>query len=159
LVTHWTLSSAFVTLVMCSGCGHSTDSARHGATATQRNPSQLELPCSFSGELLRTTDGNVVRYQSDQMKSLAVRRVELSDFVRKADIKGSVVVDVLVDPSGQVVCLSSRTGHPLLRREVERALTAWTFKPVQMRDGVACLEFELCNISCGERGPSMTLLR
>jgi hypothetical protein len=121
------------------------------------------LPCSFPGELLHNDKGQPVWFTSDQMKEKAAYRADVSSFLKQADIKGTAIVDVLVNSSGEVACVKSLTGHPMIRVEVEKALKKWTFKPAS-QDGrtVAYLgemEFKFCNISCGDDGPSMTLLK
>lgn len=97
------------------------------------------------------------------MKKRATYRVDISSFLKQVDIKGTAIVDVLVDSSGGVACVKSLAGHPMIRVEVEKALKNWTFKPASYNGhGVAYLgemAFQLCNISCGDRGPSMTLLK
>ena len=125
--------------------------------------SSAGLPCKFSGELQRTASGKVVWYTSDEMKGRATHKVELSGFIRQADIKGTAVVEVLVGTSGEVVCLKSLAKHPLIRVEVEKALKSWTFRPAEVNGRAVAylgrLEFTLCNILCGDQGPSMTLLK
>lgn len=121
------------------------------------------LPCEYHGALLRAQDGKIVRFTSADMKRRATRKVELGGILRQADIKGTAVVDVLVGTSGEVLCLKSAPAHPFIRVEVEKALRAWTFKPAKV-DGkpvayLGRLQFNLCNILCGEEGPSMTLLK
>jgi hypothetical protein len=120
-------------------------------------------PCDFSGELLRDAKGKVVLFASDEMKRRVIQKVDVSDFMKRVDINGTAVVDILVGPSGEVVCVKSLTGHPILRVEVEKALRQWTFKPAEVAGkGTAYLgrlEFMLCNISCGKEGPSMTILK
>jgi hypothetical protein len=121
------------------------------------------LPCDFSGELLHEDKGKPVWFTSDQMKSRATQREEIGPMLKQADIKGAAIVDVLVNASGGVACVKSLAGHPMIRAGVEKALKKWTFKTAT--DGghaVAYLgemEFSLCNISCGDAGPSMTLLK
>ena len=125
--------------------------------------SSAGLPCKFSGELLRTPGGKAVWYTSDEMKDRATHKVELSGFIRQADIKGTAIVEVLVGTSGEVVCLKSLARHPLIRVEVEKALKSWTFKRAEVNGRPVAylgrLEFTLCNILCGDQGPSMTLLK
>jgi hypothetical protein len=92
-----------------------------------------------------------------------MRRVDIGPLLKQADIKGTAIVDITVNPSGTVACVKSLPGHPMIRLEIEKALKNWTFTPVNVEgEPVAYLgemEFSLCNISCGEKGPSMTLLK
>jgi Gram-negative bacterial TonB protein C-terminal len=125
--------------------------------------SSAGMPCKFSGELQRTPSGKAVWYTSDEMKRRATHKVELSGFIRQADIKGTAIVEVLVGTSGEVVCMKSLAKHPLIRAEVEKALKSWTFRPAEVNGRAVAylgrLEFTLCNILCGDQGPSMTLLK
>lgn len=121
------------------------------------------LPCSFSGELLHHDQGQPVWFTSDQMKTRATYKEDISSLLRQADVKGTAIVDVLVNSAGGVACVKSLAGHPIVRSGVERALKKWTFKTAsQNGHAVAYLgemEFSLCNISCGDAGPSMTILK
>jgi hypothetical protein len=122
-----------------------------------------KLPCDFSGELLRDAKGKVVMFSSDEMKRRAVHKVDVSDFMKQADIKGTAIVDALVGPHGQVVCIRGVIGHPIILTEIERALSSWTFESAKAGDHsvayVGRLEFTLCDISCGDRGINMSLLK
>lgn len=97
------------------------------------------------------------------MKQRATRKADVGKILKQTDIKGTVIIDVLVGPSGKVFCVKTLYGHPIIRADVEKALHAWTFKPAKMNgEPVAYLgrlEFLLCNISCGDQGTSMTLLK
>jgi TonB family protein len=97
------------------------------------------------------------------MKKRATRRVDISSLPKQADISGTAIVDILVNPSGKVACVKSLISPPIIRLEIEEALKNWTFTP-EGRKGqpvayVGRIEFRLCNISCGEQGTSMTLLK
>jgi hypothetical protein len=125
--------------------------------------SSVQPPCDYSGDLLRNNHEEIVRFTSNEMKERATHKADISRSMKQMDIKGTAIVDVLVDPTGQVFCTKSLFGLPMLRTEVEKALRAWTFKPAQMNGKsvgyLGRLVFSLCNISCGEAGPSMTLLK
>jgi hypothetical protein len=133
------------------------------ATLAVGQVSSVQPPCDYPGKLLRNDKAEIVRFASDEMKKRATHKTDVSGFMKRTDIKGTVIVDVLIDPAGKVFCEKSLIGHPIIRDEVEKALRAWTFKPAEMNgEPVAYLgemEFFLCNISCGERGLSSTLLK
>jgi hypothetical protein len=97
------------------------------------------------------------------MKQRATREVDMNGFIKQADIKGAAIVDILVGTSGEVVCVKTLIGHPIIRGSVERALRSWQFKPAELEGKPVAylgrLEFTLCNIGCGKEGPSMTLLK
>jgi TonB-like protein len=133
------------------------------ATLAVAQVSSVQLPCDYSGKLLRSDKGEIVRFASDEMKERATHKTDVSGFMKRTDIKGTVIVVMLVDPAGKVFCEKSLIGHPIIRDEVEKALRAWTFKPSKM-DGepvayVGEMDFFLCNINCGELGFSTTLLK
>ena len=155
--------SIILTCVLCAGSAQGIDTQNGKPPVKQGQASSPQLPCDFPGELLRTTQGKAVQYTSTEMKSRAIRKVDVSGLIRQADIKGAAVVDVLVGASGEVVCMKSRIGHPLIRVEVERALKSWTFRGAELNGRrvayLGRLQFTLCNINCGEQGPSMTLLK
>lgn len=122
----------------------------------------IKPPCEYSGELLHQSPHKIKLFMSDEMKARATYKQDIFGAIKQADIKGTAIVDVLVGPDGQVVCTKSLTGHPMVRASVEDALRKWKFSPAEM-DGrrVAYLgrvEFTLCNISCGDSGPSMTII-
>ena len=121
------------------------------------------LPCDYSGKLLQKDNGDIVRFDSDDMKSRATHKVDISDFMKRTDIKGTAIIDVVVGPSGEVVCAKTRLGQPLLRSEVEKAIRAWTFKSEKVDSEpiayVGRMEFYLCNISCGEQSFSMSIVK
>jgi len=124
---------------------------------------KFKLPCEYSGELLHQSQGRIRVFTSDEMKAKATYRQDIFGAIKQADIKGTAIVDVLVAPDGHVVCTKSLTGHPMVRASVEDALRKWKFSPAEI-DGrrvayVGRMEFTLCNISCGESGPSMTIVK
>lgn len=103
------------------------------------------------------------QFQSTGMKKRAVYRADIGQALKQADIRGEIVLDVLVATDGTVSCTRAKVGHPLLQREVEMAVRLWKFKPVVMNANpvpyAGRLRFVLCNISCGEQGPQMSLLQ
>jgi len=124
---------------------------------------KFKAPCEYGGELLHQSQGIIRVFTSDEMKARATHKQDIFGAIKQADIKGTAIVDVLVAPDGHVVCTRSLTGHPMVRASVEDALRKWEFSPAEM-DGrrvayVGRMEFTLCNISCGESGPSMTIIK
>jgi hypothetical protein len=87
----------------------------------------VQLPCDYSGKLLRNDKGEIVRFTSDEMKGRATHKADVGGLMQRTDIKGTIIVDVLVDPSGKVLCEKTLNGHPIIRDEVEKALRVWTF--------------------------------
>jgi hypothetical protein len=100
---------------------------------------------------------------SDSMKQRAIKRVDIAGPAKQRDIRSKIGVYVLVAPDGSVFCAVGYYGHPGLIKDVEEAVRQWTFKPLKEGNKpvayLGTLGFALCNIGCGEAGPSMTLLK
>lgn len=132
-------------------------------TLTAAGQSGLKLPCDYSGNMLRKPTGDIIRFNSEEMKARATRKVDISDFMKRVDLKGTAIIDVLVGPSGDVVCAKTLLGHPIFSGEVEKAVHAWTFKPEKVNGEavayVGRMQFYLCNISCGDQGISMSIVK
>ena len=128
--------------------------------AQTKSPS---LPCAFDGAVLRRADGGIARFDSDSMKRRATHKTDVPDFIKQIDVKGTVVAQVLVAPSGKVICAQSLVGPPILAKPTEKALKTWTFKPEKQGGKrvayLGILQFSMCNISCGDEGISMTLMK
>ena len=132
-------------------------------TLAAAGQSSAKLPCDYSGKLLRRTSGGIVRFDSDEMKDRAIHKVEISDFLKRTDIKGTALVELLIGPSGEVVCTKTVFTHPIRSSELENAVGAWTFRPEKVNGEdvpyVARMEFYLCNISCGDQGISVSIVK
>lgn len=89
-------------------------------------------PCEYGGELLRNSQGRIMLFTSEEMKTRATYRQDISGPIKQWDIKGTAIVDVLVAPDGALVCTKSLTGHPMIRKSVEDALRRWKFSPATM---------------------------
>jgi hypothetical protein len=131
--------------------------------ASVAGQSSAKLPCDYSGKLLRKDTGEIVRLQSDEMKQRATHKADIGDFMRRTDFRDDHVIEVLVGPSGNVLCAKTVSGLPVASVEVEKAVSAWTFQPAKKNGEsvayVGFLEFFLCNTSCGERGFSMSIVK
>jgi hypothetical protein len=123
---------------------------------------ELKPPCEYTNELLRKPDGKIVLFTSDEMKARATYKQDIGGLIKQADIKGTAIVDVLVAPSGHVICMKSLTRHPMIRKSVEDALRNWRFSPADVGGKkvayVGRLIFTLCNISCAE-ADMMTIVK
>ena len=121
------------------------------------------LSCGYTGELLRTDAGGLVEFSSNEMKSRAIRKVDLTGPVTNLDVRDTAIAEMVVGPSGVVACMRVVSMHPMLQAEVEKALKSWTFKRAEVKGRPVAylghLEFRLCNILCGKEGMSMTLLK
>jgi hypothetical protein len=122
-----------------------------------------ELPCSYKGDLLRDKKRELIRFNSTEMKKRAVQKKDVNGFTKQADIKGTVIADVLVGPDGNVQCIKMYPAHPLLVHSVGEALRDWRFSP-EKRNGtfvayLGRLEFHLCNTNCGKNEFQMSIVK
>jgi len=79
-------------------------------------------PCGDSGKRLRKDSGDIARFSSEEMKSRAIHKVDVSHFMRRTDIKGIAILDLVVRRSDEVFCATTILGHPIFRSEVAEAL-------------------------------------
>jgi hypothetical protein len=124
---------------------------------------ELKPPCDYPDHLLRKPDGKIALLDSDEMKARATYKEDIAGPIKQLDIKWTAIVDVLVSTDGHVVCTKSLTGHPIIRKSVEDALRQWKFSAARI-DGrkvayLGRMVFRLCQTSCGESGPSMTIVK
>jgi hypothetical protein len=47
------------------------------------------------------------------------------------DAQGTVLVRILIDPGGKVLCATPMNGHPLLKKIAVDTAKKWTFKPFE----------------------------
>ena len=122
----------------------------------------VKPPCEYDGKLLRQSQHKIKLFTSDEMKARATYKQDIFGAIKQTDIKVTAIVDVLVGPDGQVVCTKSLIGDPMVNHSVEDALRKWKFSQAEMNGKrvayLGRMEFTLCNISCGETGPSMTIV-
>jgi hypothetical protein len=134
-----------------------------GLAASAGGQSSAKLPCDYFAKVLRKDTGEILRFQSDEMKRRATHRTDISDFMGRTDFREDHVIEVLVGPSGEVLCTRTVSGLPVASVEVEKAVRAWSFQPAKKNGEpvayVGFLEFFLCNTSCGERGLSMSIVK
>jgi len=89
------------------------------------------LPCDFKSELVQEKQ-KPHWFTSDEMKQRATARVDVAGVLKNADVNATVIVSVIVGPDGRVACLEIvNPKHPLVVREVERALRQWKFRPME----------------------------
>ncbi|MGA9069414.1 MAG: hypothetical protein WB424_04100 [Terracidiphilus sp.] len=123
----------------------------------------LKPPCEFSGDLLRNDAGKPVLFSSEEMKQRATHKIDLVGLIKQLDFRSTMIVEVLVGTSGDVICTKTLSGISLARKPVEDALRQWKFKPVEKSGkSIAYLgqiDFILCNMDCGDEGFGITLLK
>jgi outer membrane biosynthesis protein TonB len=97
------------------------------------------------------------------MKQRATRKADISARAKQFDVRGTVLLEVLVGPDGNVICTHGAIGHPMLLHEIEAAVRQWAFTPLkESKKRVAYVgnfDFTLCNIGCASEELKMTLLK
>jgi TonB family protein len=68
----------------------------------------------------KTSDPITVTY----LESIAYPAV-----ARDARIQGTVEIDAVISPDGEVASASANSGHPALKRAVEESVKRWKFSP------------------------------
>jgi len=103
--------------------------------ATVLEPSQAspsEPICSAATDNFDST--NAVHISSEQLFAKAKER-PLPPYpvvAKAAHAEGTVIVEVLVSTSGDVICARSLSGHPLFRAASIAAVRKWKFEPVEV---------------------------
>jgi TonB family protein len=59
----------------------------------------------------------------------------IPDLLRRANFKGNVVLEIVVDPTGKVICIKALSGHSLFKGSAIDAVNKWSFQPM-LQDGV-----------------------
>jgi hypothetical protein len=144
-------------LVLCLALGPAIVSV-HGQAKRE-----ARLPCAYSGALLRTGAGDIVRFSSNEMKARALAKRDIDDRLKQVDFRETTMVDLLVGSDGSVICAKTITGLPGFSSRIEQALKGWMFRPVTS-DGTPVsylgrVQFWICNEDCGAAGSAMTLLK
>jgi hypothetical protein len=97
------------------------------------------------------------------LKARAKHKQDVDVATKQVDAKGTVLIDVLVGSDGRVSCTKAIVGHPILTEPIQDALQHWTFAVANSngkRVGyTGQILFTLCNISCGDAGPYMTIVK
>jgi hypothetical protein len=95
-------------------------------------------PCGLGSEVLKRGKA-IVWLSSDELDRRATQRVapKLPPTLRVA---GSITVDVIIGIDGQVKCVRTQKGHPILKKAAIEAARGWTFRPYEVdgRRQVVC---------------------
>jgi len=92
---------------------------------------ESSLPCGEPADLQRDERGKPVWYSSEQMKERTESR-ELPT-APLLHMKGQVVVALLVNAEGEVVCAKSMNRHPLAVKLLEERVSRLRFKPAKSK--------------------------
>lgn len=79
-----------------------------------------------------------VRISSEQLYAKAKNRPlpPYPPIAKAARAEGTVIVELLVSKSGDVICARTLSGHPLLKRAAVAAVINWKFEPVPISNEV-----------------------
>ena len=92
---------------------------------------ESSAPCAEPADLQRDNRGKPVRYSSEQMKKRMESRVLPP--APLLHMRGQVVVSLLVNAEGEVVCAKSMNRHPLAAKPLEERVSRLRFKPVKSK--------------------------
>jgi hypothetical protein len=92
---------------------------------------ESNLPCGEPANLQRDKRGKPLWYSSEQMKKRTESRVLPT--APLLHMRGQVVVVLLVNAEGEVVCAKSMNRHPLAVKLLEERVSRLRFKPVKSK--------------------------
>ena len=103
-----------------------------GTTPELSQASPSKAVCSSATDNFDSTDA--VRISSEQLYAKAKEQPlpPYPPIAKVAHAEGTVIVEVLVSTTGNVICARSLSGHPLLRAASMAAVLKWNFEPVEV---------------------------
>jgi TonB family protein len=92
--------------------------------------------CKSDGPLLTNEDGKPIWLNTDALVKSAVHCVapQWPALARQAEIEAQVLVDILVNQEGRVICVHLINGPPLLASSATDAARNWVFKPKKLKE-------------------------
>jgi hypothetical protein len=88
-------------------------------------------PCGEHAEILKDHQGKDVWLTSGVLEKLVIRRVD-PKLPSSLSVHATVPVDIILGPSGTVLCARALEGHPILRAAATEAALGWIFKPYRV---------------------------
>jgi TonB family protein len=103
-----------------------------GTASEVSNASPSKPTCSSAEESFESPD--VVRIPSEQLYAKAKERPlpPYPAIAKAARVESTVIVEILVSKTGDVICARSLSGHPLLRAAAVAASLKWKFEPIEV---------------------------
>lgn len=98
------------------------------ATFRPQRLNKIFRGCDKYSELLLKRKSKITWLSSAQMQSITKKAVG-PEFPKACRCRGTIVVYVLVDAQGKVVCSRTLAGHPLLQAASLQAVRQWEFEP------------------------------
>jgi len=98
------------------------------------------------------------------MKKRATYKVDVNaPILKKLDFSSTVILEVLVGTSGEVICTKTISGIPFAQQPVEKAVQSWRFGPERLKGKpvpyLGQLDFLLCNGVCARSGFGVSILK
>lgn len=120
-----------------------------GTASAPSEASPGKPTCSSTEESFDSTEA--ARIPSDQLYAKAKKRPlpPYPPIAKAARAEGTVIVEVLVSKTGDVICARSLSGHPLLRAVAVAAALQWKFDPIEVAGnptkaiGTVAIDFKL----------------
>lgn len=115
-------------LLLMVGNGPLTTISLHATFRPQRL-NKIFRGCDKYSELFPKRKSKITWLSSAQMQAIIKKAVE-PEFPKSCRCRGTIVVYVLVDAQGKVVCSRTLSGHPLLQAASLQAVRQWEFEPL-----------------------------
>lgn len=86
--------------------------------------------CSVPSNAVRNRDGELRIFSSEQLMTRVhkIEPIERPWNLKRNNIFGTAVVDVVVNEKGRLSCIQPVEGHPLAMSAIVRSLRKWEFK-------------------------------
>jgi TonB family protein len=103
-----------------------------GTAAATAEASPGKPACSLTEESFESTEAT--RIPSEQLYAKAKERPlpPYPPIAKAVHVESTIVVELLVSKTGEVVCARSLSGHPLLRAAAMAYVLKWKFEPIEV---------------------------
>jgi TonB family protein len=78
---------------------------------------------------------------SGGLRVVHVESIAYPDFARAAQVQGTVRVDMVITPQGEVSSAEATSGHPELRKAAIENINHWKFCPISSQDSHFQIEY------------------
>jgi TonB family protein len=105
------------------------------STAQEQKKLDQDWPCHENFSILRNDKNEPVKLNTDEAikRALHCEAPIWPEIARRARIRGTVVIEIAVAPTGRVSCLHTVSGHPILNLSALEAAKRWVFRPMESR--------------------------
>jgi hypothetical protein len=93
---------------------------------------ELQKQCGVHPNVLRSNSGALRWFSSQEMEGFATKTVAANpvELPGHRQYQGFVAANVMIDISGEIVCLWDVAGHPVMIPSAIRAMHEWKFRPM-----------------------------